>query len=610
MSLDVFEGLQLPDDFVTQPAAILARRGAGKTYAALKIVEQLVEANQPVVVLDPLGVCYGLRSSPDGKKPGLPVTILGGDHGDLPIEPTSGKVVANFVVDHPGAYVLDLSSFTSNAQQDRFAEDFAVTLYRAKGRDRTPLHLVVDEADSFAPQKPMPDQRTMLGAFEAIVRRGRSRGLGVTLVSQRPAVLNKNVLTQIEVLVALQVTSPQDRDALKLWAEGYSTKEQLGEFLSSLATLKVGQAWVWSPQWLAVFTLTLVMRRSTFDSSSTPKAGETRVEPRVLAPVDLDVLKADMADVVEKQDRDDPKRLHGVVRDRDRTIRDLERKLAARASETVEVEKVVEREVPVLGDEAVEEIEHIGIMLAEVASQLETQSGLLSDTKYALGQVERSAKPVLDAALDGIRKGAEQIAAFGVPSVVAEKTRAPRGARVRDPETGRAAVPVDETYRPRSGARRMLVALATYPDGLTTAQVATLAKVKRTGGTFGTYASEMIRAGLVVLVSGSIKSGVLAATTAGIETVGGSPLPSDPEELRSEWRSRLKARGAKSMFDVLVGCYPEWLHKQALAEHEDVDLTFDGGTFGTYLSRLRSNGLIEEDAELVRAHPDLFLDGS
>ena len=34
--------------------------------------------------------------------------------------------------------------------------------------------------------------------MEDLVRRGRARGLGITLITQRPAVLNKDVLTQVD----------------------------------------------------------------------------------------------------------------------------------------------------------------------------------------------------------------------------------------------------------------------------------------------------------------------------------------------------------------------------------------------------------------------------
>ncbi|MDZ7735872.1 MAG: hypothetical protein U5P41_07080 [Gammaproteobacteria bacterium] len=54
--------------------------------------------------------------------------------------------------------------------------------------------MVLDEAEEFAPQKPQRDEARMLGAMETLVKRGRSRGVGVTLITQRTASLNKNVI--------------------------------------------------------------------------------------------------------------------------------------------------------------------------------------------------------------------------------------------------------------------------------------------------------------------------------------------------------------------------------------------------------------------------------
>lgn len=189
-------GLTLPLDAVTQTFAILGMRGVGKTTLATVIAEELTEAELPFVVLDPTGAWWGMRAGRDGKSEGYPVTILGGDHGDVPLEETAGKLIADLVAEQAPSLILDLSLLSKSAMR-RFVADFAEQLYR---KNRRPLHLIVDEADSFAPQKPRPDEMRMLGALDEIVRRGRIRGLGCTLVTQRSAVLNKDVLTQAEVL--------------------------------------------------------------------------------------------------------------------------------------------------------------------------------------------------------------------------------------------------------------------------------------------------------------------------------------------------------------------------------------------------------------------------
>jgi DNA helicase HerA-like ATPase len=191
LTLQISRELSLPAEAVSETFAILAKRGAGKTYTAAVMVEELLKAGLQVVVVDPVGVWWGLRASADGTREGLPIAILGGEHGDVPLDVAAGEIIANVVVEEGLSVVLDLSH-CRKGEQTRFMTDFAERLYY---KNREPLHLVLDEADAFAPQRPMKGQERLLGAIEDLVRRGRARGLGVTLVTQRAAVLNKDVLT-------------------------------------------------------------------------------------------------------------------------------------------------------------------------------------------------------------------------------------------------------------------------------------------------------------------------------------------------------------------------------------------------------------------------------
>ena len=281
----------IPADAVTQTFAILAKRGVGKTYCASVLVEELLKAGLHAVVVDPIGVWWGLRASADGTRPGLPIVILGGDHGDVPLTVTADQVIADLIVDERISVVLDLAHFRKG-EQVRFMTDFAERLYH---RNREPLHLVLDEADSFAPQRPMKGQERMLGAVEDLVRRGRARGIGVTLVTQRSAVLNKDVRTQAEVLVALRTIAPQDRDAIDAWIKVHGTPAQREELMTSLPSLPIGTAWFWSPGWLDVFRRVQVRQRETFDSSATPTVGAQPRTPGALAPVDIEKIRTRIA---------------------------------------------------------------------------------------------------------------------------------------------------------------------------------------------------------------------------------------------------------------------------------------------------------------------------
>jgi DNA helicase HerA-like ATPase len=68
----------VPPEALEEHIAVLGKTGAGKTYTAKGLVEALLRAQKRVVVIDPLGAWWGLRSSADGRADGFPVAIFGG----------------------------------------------------------------------------------------------------------------------------------------------------------------------------------------------------------------------------------------------------------------------------------------------------------------------------------------------------------------------------------------------------------------------------------------------------------------------------------------------------------------------------------------------------
>jgi hypothetical protein len=92
----------------------------------------------PWVAIDPKGDWWGLRSSADGKGDGLPIPIFGGLHGDMPLVPEAGKLIAELICDQNLTCVLDVSEFPSKAAQMRFLTDLADHLFRLHGRNPVP----------------------------------------------------------------------------------------------------------------------------------------------------------------------------------------------------------------------------------------------------------------------------------------------------------------------------------------------------------------------------------------------------------------------------------------------------------------------------------------
>lgn len=289
----------------------LGTSGSGKTYNAGTAVELLLASKARVVILDPLGVWWGLRLLADGKKPsGWNVAIFGGSHGDLPLTEHAGALIGETAATMAESCIIDLSELKTKTAERRFMVAFLETIFRKANGE--PFHLIVDEADLFAPQKPQAGDEVLLGHMENIVRRGRVKGFIPWLISQRPAVLNKNVLSQVDGLLAFKLTSTQDRDALDSWIEGQADKAEGKAIKDGLPTLQIGQGVVWIPGRGILECPAAFPTKVTFDSSRTPKRGE-KVKHRTLKPVNIGRLKEQLASVVEEAKANDPKALRSEI---------------------------------------------------------------------------------------------------------------------------------------------------------------------------------------------------------------------------------------------------------------------------------------------------------
>lgn len=320
----------IPDAALDDRLGFVGTAGSGKTFNAGSGVERVLAAAGRVVIPDPLGVWYGLALGADGKteppwRAAKKLVIFGGEHGDLPLGEQHGALIGETVAGMAESAVLDLSGLGTKAAERRFMLAFLTALYRHATGD--PLHLVFDEADMWAPQKLWAAGRgrdegepaKLLGMMETVVRRGRIKGFIPWLITQRPAVLSKDVLSQVDGLIAFKLTATQDRDALDDWIEGQADRAQGKAIKDSLPTLPVGTGVVWLPS-RGILETAAFPPKLTFDSSRTPKRGEKR-QRRDLKPLDLGALKEKLATVVEEAKANDPKLLKAE-------IAELRRKLA------------------------------------------------------------------------------------------------------------------------------------------------------------------------------------------------------------------------------------------------------------------------------------------
>lgn len=365
----------------------------------------------------------------------------------------------------------------------------------------------------------------MLGAANDIVRRGGQRGIGCTMVSQRSAVLNKNVLTQVQLLVTLRTIAPQDLDAINEWVDVHGTREQRATLMASLPSLPVGEAWFWSPGWptdAGIFQRSKVLPIETFDSGKTPESGVKREEPKRAADVDLDAFRVAMAATIEKAKAEDPRALRA-------RIAELERELKAKP---VAPAKAVRIEVPVIKDAQLKRLE---ALLGKVQPLIQETTMIAADINTTIARAMRGSEPALAAVVRDLPRLA------GPPPTV----RAALGAG--QPKPGRAAMhPTTASGGPMSAMeRKLLTALAQYQAGLTRPQVLTLARYADAGRISTAFARFRVEGWMVD------QGELMVITNAGLGALGPYDRLPVGDKLIQHWVDKLD-QPAKALFMVLV----------------------------------------------------------
>ncbi|MCA2338725.1 ATP-binding protein [Mycobacterium avium] len=589
-SIVLAETLILPPEAVTETFAILATRGSGKSATAHRLVEQLYHAGLPTVVIDVKGDWWGIRSSADGAGPGLPFVIFGGDHADVPLEPTAGELLADLIVDDRLPAVLDLSHMRK-AKARAFATAFVERLY---ARNRDPLHVVIDEADVLIPQRATADTARLLGAMEDLAKRGRSRGLGMTVATQRGQEVAKSVLELMETVILLRTTGPRSIKAAQDWisVNADSTGTRAREVVESLPTLRVGEAWVWSPAFLGLLRRVQLPLFETFDSHATPRPGQARVIPKTRAEIDLKKLTAEIAATAAKAAE------HGEGR--------VSRSKSGGGPSPADALVIVRARVGELEQTMRErdaEIETLRSRLAELDAVVSGQ-GLDESLRAAAGriadvlQVIDRARPVVGEATVPAPDRPPQIRAGGRRTVAA----ADPGETPAGRAGGARTLAGDEPLRFRAGALRMVEALGRMaPRRLTKAQWAVVAKMRHTSGTWSTYFGELRRAGLIDETSEGF-----TLTESGFEFLGGRPEPMSGDDLRQHYLGILRA-GAGRMLQAVIDVYPAGLSREEISARAGI--VSSSGTFSTYWGELVRNGLVVQNGSSLTAS-DILMHGS
>jgi DNA helicase HerA-like ATPase len=87
------------------------------------------------------------------------------------------------------------------------------------------MMLIIEEAHNYCPEKGF-GKTVSTDIMRTIASEGRKFGLGMMVISQRPARIDKNVLSQCNTQIVLKVTNPNDLQAIRKGLEGISVEAE------------------------------------------------------------------------------------------------------------------------------------------------------------------------------------------------------------------------------------------------------------------------------------------------------------------------------------------------------------------------------------------------
>jgi len=251
-------------DIIGKSIAILGIRGSGKTNTAAVLAEEILKNKLPVLIVDPDSEYWSLREKYD-------VLIIGKSrHADIKLDKLDKLyVIGEYSLKNNLSVIVDISEYRTSEILKGLYSLFD-KIWSLSFNIRRPYFIVLEEAHEFIPQFKNTELKEVLSR---IALRGRKRGLSIILISQRSAKVDKDVLTQSEILFLHKVIHPAD---LKVYSEILPLK--YSDVLSLISKLSVGQCIVYRD---GLINIVKVRLRETFHPGFTPPPSELKRTKRM-----------------------------------------------------------------------------------------------------------------------------------------------------------------------------------------------------------------------------------------------------------------------------------------------------------------------------------------
>ncbi|MFP8888759.1 helicase HerA domain-containing protein [Natrialbaceae archaeon A-CW2] len=351
-------------ELLTGRGFVTGKSGSGKSNTASVIAEELLEAGFPLLIVDTDGEYYGLKEEYEMLHAGAD------EECDIQIGPEHAEQMASLALEENVPVILDVSGYLDEDEADELLKETARHLFVKEKKLKKPFLLVVEEVHEYIPEGGGVGETGRL--LIKIGKRGRKHGLGILGISQRPADVKKDFITQANWLVWHRLTWDNDTKVV-----GRIIDTEYAELVSELDD---GQAFI-QTDWMEAGVNKIQFRRKrTFDAGATP--GLDDFERPELKSVS-DALVDNLQDISERKDREENKieELEKRLERRESRIDNLEEELssardvseaARQMAEALSGTETVQTTFPESGDDLRRLHEELVDLEAQV-EQLETE---------------------------------------------------------------------------------------------------------------------------------------------------------------------------------------------------------------------------------------------
>jgi hypothetical protein len=539
------------DSLLRTRLLVQGNSGRGKSWLLRRLTEELFGKVQ-VIIVDPEGEFATLR-----EKFGY---VLVGKGGETPADPRSAALVAHKLLELRAPAVCDLYEMKPFARHE-WVRNFCEALIDAPKNLWHSCVIIVDEAHTFCPEKGAGESIAAESVI-GLATRGRKRGYALVLATQRLGKLRKDAAAELlNVMIGgtfIDIDRKRAADALGVYG-----KDQ-HEFFDQIKILKRGMFFSLGP---AISDERILLEIGDVKTTH-PEAGSSKhsAEPPP-APEAIAKLLPKLSDLPKAAE--EKAKTEAELRGEIRSL-----KVQLRTQPTVAKEvKVVDQQAI---DRAVKDTyKKLGDSQMAMQNAVKRQWRALKE----IAETAAKAASLEIPEVPNIKFTLQRNHADTVPHREQIKPHPPQYAETRRP----AEVESNGNGKLRSGAERMLAALATWsPNGMSEGQMRAHAGLKKSG-TFHSYMSDL-RKGYI-----DERDGLVFATQIGLDYCKHIPAaPQTTQEVLDIWNPKLRD-GARRMLAILVENGGEPIQIEELGERAGLKKS---GTRSSYLSDLRTARLI------------------